>query len=106
MTINGPMFDIHDNEQVTILTQQNSESIDDETLIVKLTPICKKNRESAKEFMRLVRGERAARITELVNEWVKDGLIEKEDRHRNLWFVLHEAGIYDKIESTWNQQVK
>ena len=87
-------------------TGDGARATDDEALIVKLTPICKKNREKAWEFLLLIRGERAARITELVNEWVKDGLIEKDDAHRNLWLVLHKAGIYDKSESSWNQQVR
>ena len=32
--------------------------------------------------------------------------ISEMSKHRDLWKVLHDCGIYDKSESNWNQQVK
>ena len=45
-------------------------------------------------------------ITDKVNQLVREKKISDMSKHRDLWKVLHDSGIYDKSESNWNQQVK
>lgn len=62
--------------------------------------------EDAKAFLVSIQGMKPTQITDKVNQLVREKKISDMSKHRDLWKVLHDCGIYDKSESNWNQQVK
>lgn len=64
------------------------------------------NAEAASTFLESIRGAKPTQVTALVNQWVEERKISPLSCHRDLWSVLHEAGLYAPSESNWNQQVK
>ena len=62
--------------------------------------------EDAKAFLVSIQGMKPTQITDKVNQLVSERKISDMSKHRDLWKVLHDCGIYDKSESNWNQQVK
>lgn len=77
-----------------------------EDLADKLLPIFYNDEEEVQEFLKDILGMSAMEITERVNELVEQRKISDVSKRRRLWQALHEAGIYDKSESNWNQQVR
>ena len=123
ITVNGPMFDIHDNENVTIHAggevkkededgnedkNDSKEEINQSDLIVKLMPIFYNNEEDVRQFLKEVRGMAQEDITDLVNRWVDDKRISDYGNSRKglLWGILHEAGLYTRTKENWNGRVK
>lgn len=83
--------------------QQSEESID---VVAKLSPIFYGDKNQAKEFLAAIQGMKSTQITDLVNQWVTAKKISEMSRKRDLWKVMHEAGLYDRSEANWNDQVK
>ena len=84
----------------TELDEQQQDVVD------KLKPIFYGQIEDAKAFLVSIQGMKPTQITDKVNQLVSDKKISDMSKHRDLWKVLHDCGIYDKSESNWNQQVK
>jgi len=74
--------------------------------LARLKPIFYGNEEEARAFLVRVQDMKAVQITTLVNTLVSERKISEISRHRDLYTVLSDCGIYDKSESNWNQQVK
>lgn len=74
--------------------------------VARLKPIFYGNEEEARDFLLRVQDMKAVQITTLVNTLVSERKISDMSRHRELYTVLSDCGIYDKSESNWNQQVK
>lgn len=72
----------------------------------KLKPIFFGQIEDARDFLVSIQGMKPTQIIEKVNQLVSEKKISDMSKHRDLWKVLHDCGIYDKSESNWNQQVK
>ena len=75
-------------------------------VVEKLKPMFYGQIEDAKVFLVSIQGMKPTQITDKVNQLVSDKKISDMSKHRDLWKVLHDSGIYDKSESNWNQQVK
>ena len=75
-------------------------------VVEKLKPMFYGQVEDAKAFLVSIQGMKSTQITAKVNQLVSEKKISDMSKHRDLWKVLHDCGIYDKSESNWNQQVK
>ena len=75
-------------------------------VVEKLKPMFYGQLEDAKAFLVSIQGMKPTQITDKVNQLVSEKKISDMSKHRDLWKVLHDCGIYDKSESNWNQQVK
>ena len=75
-------------------------------VVEKLKPMFYGQIEDAKAFLMSIQGMKPTQITDKVNQLVSEKKISDLSKHRDLWKVLHDCGIYDKSESNWNQQVK
>ena len=75
-------------------------------VVEKLKPMFYGQVEDAKAFLVSIQGMKPTQITDKVNQLVGEKKISDMSKHRDLWKVLHDCGIYDKSESNWNQQVK
>ena len=75
-------------------------------VVEKLKPMFYGQLEDAKAFLVSIQGMKPTQITDKVNQLVSDKKISDMSKHRDLWKVLHDCGLYDKSESNWNQQVK
>ena len=75
-------------------------------VVEKLKPMFYGQLEDAKAFLVSIQGMKPTQITDKVNQLVSEKKISDMSKHRDLWKVLHDSGIYDKAESNWNQQVK
>lgn len=116
ITVNGPMFDIHDNQHVHIHTngeersdaEETREAPSDEELVKKLMPIFYNKEEDVRQFLKEIRGMAQEDITDLVNRWVDEKRISDYGNSRKgvLWGILHEAGLYTRSKPNWNGRVK
>ena len=75
-------------------------------VVERLKPMFYGEIEDAKAFLVSIQGMKPTQITDKVNQLVSEKKISDMSKHRDLWKVLHDCGIYDKSESNWNQQVK
>jgi hypothetical protein len=75
-------------------------------VVEKLKPMFYGQLEDAKAFLVSIQGMKPTQITDKVNQLVREKKISDMSKHRDLWKVLHDCGIYDKSESNWNMQVK
>lgn len=75
-------------------------------VVERLRPIFYGQIDDAKAFLVSIQGMKPTQIIDKVNQLVKAKKISEMSKHRDLWKVLHDCGIYDKSESNWNQQVK
>lgn len=120
ITVNGPMFDIHDNEHVHICVEgvgQRSKAEEvaaktdalrnDAELVEKLKPIFYNNETDAKAFLKEITGMQPGDITDLVNRWVTDKRISDYGYSRKgvLWEILYNAGLYTKSRQNWCRRV-
>lgn len=114
----GSYVDVHDNEVVNLSIDGNGEvkvdrgerpEQDDERqqeLVEKLKPIFFGEETEARAFLTSIQGMKPTQITDRVNQLAKEKKISEMSKHRDLWRVLHDAGLYDKSESNWNAQVE
>lgn len=58
------------------------------------------------DYLNKIKGESNVGIVRITNEWISNGLINKEYSHRNLWSILSNYGLYTANESNWNQQIR
>lgn len=87
---------------------QSSTELDEQQqdVVEKLKPMFYGQAEDAKAFLVSIQGMKATQITDKVNQLVADNKISELSKHRDLWKVLHDCGIYERSESNWNMQVK
>ena len=78
----------------------------EDALLAQLLPMFYGSEDNAKEFLGSIRGMKGKQITDMVNMMITKKKLSELSCHRDLYTVLHNAGIYDKSESNWNQQVK
>lgn len=76
-------------------------------LVEKLMPIFYNNEADVRQFLTEIHGMATEDITDLVNRWVKDKRISDygNSRKGGLWGILHEAKLYSKSKSNWNERV-
>ena len=79
---------------------------DENNLLAQLSPMFYGSEDNAKEFLGSIRGMKGKQITDMVNMMITKKKLSELSCHRDLYTVLHNAGIYDKSESNWNMQVK
>ena len=80
--------------------------IDEDAEVVELLlPIFYGVEDQARKFLKLVKSSKPTQITALVNSLVKQGKISELSCKRDLWSVLHDAGLYKPTESNWNSQI-
>ena len=87
---------------------QSSTELDEQQqdVVEKLKPMFYGQAEDAKAFLVSIQGMKATQITDKVNQLVAEKKISELSKHRDLWKVLHDCGIYERSESNWNMQVK
>ncbi len=78
----------------------------EEEVLNQLKPIFFGSDEEAKAFLVSIQGMKPTQITDKVNQLVGEKKISDLSKHRDLWKVLHDCGIYERSESNWNMQVK
>ena len=97
-------------EEIQNVDEKKEEEIvlspDEEALLTKLSPIFYGSEDNAKLFIISIRNMKGKQITDMVNQLIAEKKLSKLSCHRNLYKLLHDAGIYDKSESNWNMQVK
>jgi hypothetical protein len=93
---------------ITQTPAQPSAELDEQQkdVVEQLRPIFYGQIDDAKAFLVSIQGMKPTQIIDKVNQLVKAKKISEMSKHRDLWKVLHDCGIYDKSESNWNQQVK
>ena len=93
---------------ITQTLAQPSAELDEQQkdVVERLRPIFYGQIDDAKAFLVSIQGMKPTQIIDKVNQLVKAKKISEMSKHRDLWKVLHDCGIYDKSESNWNQQVK
>ena len=79
---------------------------DEQDVIDRLKPMFYGDAENAKAFLQGIQGMKPTQITEKVNQLVGERKISDMSKHRDLWKVLRDCGIYDKSETNWNRQVR
>lgn len=86
---------------------ENEECADkNDELIDRICPIFYNDVNQAKEFVNKIRGMKATQITEMVKDLRTKKIISEMSCHHDLWFILHEVGLYTKTESNWNERIK
>lgn len=80
-------------------------SAEDEPLVAALTPIFYGDGEEAARFLDAIKGAKPTQITELVKRMVKERKISDASCHKDLWQLLHEAGLYPPTLANWNSQI-
>ena len=75
-------------------------------IVSQLEPIFYGSEDEALRFLKEIRGMKPVLITQKVKRLIAEKSISELSAHRDLWAILHTAGIYDRSESNWNQQVK
>ncbi|MGN1229539.1 MAG: hypothetical protein ACI4T5_07780 [Prevotella sp.] len=85
-------------------TEESADKNDE--LIDRISPIFYNDVNEAKAFLNKIRGMKATQITELVKDLRTKNIISEMSCHRDLWFILYEAGLYTKSESNWNERIK
>lgn len=79
---------------------------EEQNVLKKLTPIFFGDEAEAGAFLTSIKGMKSTQITEMVNKLVDAKKISEMSRKRDLWQVLHDAGLYSRSETNWNMQVK
>ena len=79
---------------------------DEQDVIDRLKPMFYGDAENAKAFLQGIQGMKPTQITEKVNQLVGERKISDMSKHRDLWKVLSDCGIYDKSETNWNRQIR
>ena len=75
-------------------------------VVEKLKPMFYGQLEDAKAFLVSIQGMKPTQITDKVNQLVSEKKISDMSKHRDLWKVLRDCGVYDKSETNWNRQVR
>lgn len=86
--------------------KHDENALKERELLDKLTPMFWGEEEEARKFLDQSKKSKPRVITALVNELVPEKKLIDEYKKRDLWRVLHDAGIYTRSESNWNYQVK
>ena len=86
--------------------QPESLSEENEEVLNQLKPMFFGSEKEAKDFLVSIQGMKPTQITDKVNQLAADKKISELSKHRDLWKVLHDCGIYERSESNWNMQVK
>ena len=81
-------------------------SPEEDALLVQLQPMFYGSEDNAKAFLGSIQGMKGKQITDMVNMMIAEKKLSELSCHRDLYTVLHDAGIYDKSESNWNMQVR
>ena len=81
-------------------------SPEEDALLVQLQPMFYGSEDNAKTFLGSIQGMKGKQITDMVNMMIAEKKLSELSCHRDLYMVLHDAGIYDKSESNWNMQVR
>lgn len=91
------------DEQQNVADSSDDGGEDADVLLLKL-PLYFKDEAAARRFLNSVRQMNSTEITTLVSNYRKAGLCT--DASKNLWKVLHDAGLYKPGYTNWNAQVK
>ena len=87
---------------------EQSENAEDSLsdIVEQLKPIFFGIEEEARAFLESIRGMKPTLITDKVNQLVDEKKISNLSKHRDLWKILSDNGLYNRSESNWNQQVR
>ena len=99
MNVGGGTITVYQDGKVV----QTSEA--DEPLVAALTPIFYGDGEEAARFLDAIKGAKPTQITALVKQLVKEKKISELSCHKDLWQLLHEAGLYPLTNRNWNTQI-
>ena len=83
---------------------EEGQEMSDEELVSKLSSVFN-DENMAGRFLKAIRGQRDAEITNLVNHYWEMGAIRKGTKKTSLWRLLHFAKLYKASESNWNAMV-
>lgn len=83
------------------INKENSSEV-----VEQLMPMFFTEEDEIKSFLQSIRTMTAKEITDKVNQLVREHKISAISKFSPLWKVLHDAGLYTKTKSNWNQQVK
>lgn len=101
VTFQGPMFDIHDNQHVTIV-QRGAEETENDDLLTKLS-LYFKDEDSAKRFLCSAGDMDDTELMALVKKYYATGLCTNTSKA--LWKLLSEAGLFKTGYTNWNRQM-
>lgn len=82
----------------------DSENNEEEDILLLKLSLYFKDEDTARRFLKSIRQMNSTEITTLVNKYHKASLCT--DTSKNLWKVLHDAGLYKPGYTNWNAQVK
>lgn len=101
VTFQGPMFDIHDNQQVTIVSRDELKAKDGEDLTK--WSLFFKDEDSARRFLCSAREMDDTETVALVKKYCTTGLCTNASKA--LWKQLSDAGLYKSGYTNWNKQM-
>ena len=103
-----PAADLEGKEQPAADSRRGDEepNVSSGPIVSQLKPIFYGSEDEALRFLKEIRGMKPVLITQKVKRLIAEKSISELSAHRDLWAILHTAGIYDRSESNWNQQVK
>lgn len=93
-------------EQQSVVCQWQNAEKQSSDIIEQLKPVFYGSEKEAKAFVASIRGVKPKQITDMVNQLVSERKISDMSKHRDLWKILHDYGLYERSESNWNMQVK
>lgn len=70
-----------------------------------LLPIFFGNEKEVETFLRCIQTMKPREITRMVNGLVRKRIISADSCKGDLWQILHDYGLYNRLKRTWNDQV-
>jgi hypothetical protein len=103
LTIAAVLQEYDEHQKAPDSSEEKEEEKGEDILLLKLS-LYFKDEETVRRFLKSVRQMNNTEITTLVSNYHKAGLCT--DVSKNLWKVLHDAGLYKPGYTNWNAQVK
>ena len=103
LTIAAVLQEYDEHQKAPDSSEEKEEEKGEDILLLKLS-LYFKDEDTVRRFLKSVRQMNNTEITTLVSNYHKAGLCT--DVSKNLWKVLHDAGLYKPGYTNWNAQVK
>ena len=103
LTIAAVLQEYDEHQNAPDSNEEKEEEKGEDILLLKLS-LYFKDEDTVRRFLKSVRQMNNTEITTLVNNYHKAALCT--DVSKNLWKVLHDAGLYKPGYTNWNAQVK
>lgn len=102
--INADVINVNSNNTSSL---DNQEKDDDHLLISRIAGSFYGKIDVAREFLNLVKNMRNdPQITQLVKQWLKEGLISPLSCNKDLREPLYEYGLYHASQKNWDKMIK